>query len=120
MKDNIIAEKSFRFSIRIIRLYKKLIQKKEFTISRQLLRAATSIGANVEEALAASSKRDFLYKMTIASKESRETKYWLRLLHESNYTEDDISEYLPEADDLINILTKIVMTTTRNMESDAN
>lgn len=77
---NIVKEKSFNFSLQIINLYKKLVNEKEYVISKQLLRSATSIGANIEEADARYSKKDFTAKMSIASKEARETKYWLRLL----------------------------------------
>lgn len=76
--DNKILELSFSFSLQIIELYKKLQEKKEFVISKQVLRSGTSIGANVEEAIAAQSRKDFISKMAIASKEARETRYWLR------------------------------------------
>ncbi len=79
-KENLIQQKSFAFSLMIIELYKTLQQEKEFIISKQLLRAATSIGANVCEAEAAESRVDFTHKMSIASNEARETKYWLMLL----------------------------------------
>lgn len=72
---NVILEKSFDFALSIIELYKVLINNKEYVLSKQLLRSATSIGANVEEATAASTKKDFAYKMTISSKEARETRY---------------------------------------------
>jgi len=74
-KENIIIDKTFNFSLSIISLFKKLQEDKEFIISKQLLKSGTSIGANVEEATAAQSKRDFINKMSIASKEARETKY---------------------------------------------
>ncbi|MEQ3499059.1 four helix bundle protein [Tenacibaculum sp. SSH1-16] len=73
MKESIVQGKSFQFSLKIISLYKKLQQEKEFIISKQLLRSGTSIGANIEEALAGQSKRDFISKMSISSKEARET-----------------------------------------------
>ena len=75
MKKNVIYEKSFKFAIKIVNLYKLLVNKKEYIISKQLLRSCTSIGANVSEATAAYSKKDFISKMSIASKEARETKY---------------------------------------------
>jgi four helix bundle protein len=84
MKENIIAVKTFDFSLSIISLYINLKKENEFIISKQLLRSGTSIGANVEEAIAAQSKKDFIHKMAIASKEARETKYWLRLLNNLN------------------------------------
>lgn len=80
MKNNPIKERSFNFALSIVKLYKILQEKNEFIISKQLLRSGTSIGANIEEASAAQSKKDFLHKMSIASKEARETSYWLRLL----------------------------------------
>ncbi len=112
MKENIIAIKSFQFSLKILQLYKVLIKNREFVISKQLLRCATSIGANVEEAGAASSRKDFIAKMTIASKEAREARYWLRLLKEDNFIRDyDLSELLVDINQIISILTKIVKTT---------
>ncbi|MFZ1749340.1 MAG: four helix bundle protein [Saprospiraceae bacterium] len=81
--ENKILEMTFDFSIQIIELYKVLLEQKEFVMSRQLLRCATSIGANAEEASAAQTKKDFIAKMSISSKEARETKYWLRLLDKS-------------------------------------
>jgi four helix bundle protein len=105
-------EKSFDFSLSIIKLYMKLQAAREYVISKQLLRSGTSIGANVEEAVAASSRRDFLYKMTIASKEARETVYWLRLLDESNLVTDlDVQQQLDQANELVRLLTAIVKTT---------
>ena len=81
MKDNIIKSKSFAFALEIIALYSLLIDNKEFILSKQLLRSGTSIGANVNEALASESRADFIHKMSIASKEARETLYWLELLN---------------------------------------
>ncbi|WP_294824892.1 four helix bundle protein [uncultured Flavobacterium sp.] len=108
--DNIIANKTFDFSLKIISLYIQLKKENEFIISKQLLRCATSIGANVEEATAAQSKRDFISKMSIASKEARETKYWLRLLDKSDLTRIPVDNYLLEVEHIINIITKIVKT----------
>ena len=109
-KENIILEKSFEFSLKIIELYKLLIGEKEFVISKQLLRSGTSIGANVEEANAAISKKDFIAKMSIASKEARETRYWIRLLDKSKLVNLDFTKYLNEIEQIINILTAIVKT----------
>lgn len=115
-KENVIQAKSFAFALEVISLYKALIEQKEFVLSRQLLRSGTSIGANVEEATAAISKRDFAAKMSIASKEARETRYWLRLLQESKLTNTDVSELLDSADQIINILTAIVKTSQQNIK----
>lgn len=86
-KDNIIKEKSFAFALDIITLFQKLRLEREYIISKQLLKSGTSIGANIEEALAGQSKKDFIAKMAIASKEARETSYWLRLLAKSGLTQ---------------------------------
>jgi four helix bundle protein len=83
MSQSIVREKSFAFALEIISLYKQLQNEKEFVLSKQMLRSGTSIGANIEEALAGQSRRDFLAKMSIASKEARETRYWLVLLQQS-------------------------------------
>lgn len=112
--DNIIATKSFDFALLIINLYIHLKDNNEFIISKQLLKSGTSIGANIEEAIAAQSKRDFISKMAIASKEARETKYWLRLLSESQLVEVDVELYLQEIEHIINIITKIVKTSQEN------
>jgi four helix bundle protein len=109
--DNKILELSFEFSIAIIELYKQLLDKKEFILSKQLLRSGTSIGANVEEATAAQSRKDFISKMSIASKEARETRYWLRLLNTSKLVDLNYGPYLKSIEHIINILTKIVKTT---------
>lgn len=112
-KDNLIQQKSFDFALVIIELYKKLIRVNEFVISKQLLRSATSIGANIEEAIAGQSKKDFLSKISVASKEARETRYWLRLLNKSQMIKMDFSSYLLEIESIISILTKIVKTTSK-------
>lgn len=109
-KKNIVKSKSFEFSLKIIKLYKLLVKEKEFVVSKQLLRCGTSIGANVEEAEAGYSKKDFTAKMSIASKEARETKYWLRLLNYSELTNININPFLNDVEELIRILTAIVKT----------
>ena len=111
--ENKILELSFDFAITIIDLYKKLVEKKEFILSKQLLRSGTSIGANVEEAIAAQSRKDFISKMSIASKEARETRYWLRLLNKSSLGDLEYQPYLDSIEHIINILTKIVKTTAQ-------
>ena len=109
-KGNIILEKSFNFALQIIELYKQLNTEKEFVLSKQLLRSGTSIGANVEEATAAVSKKDFTAKMSIASKEARETRYWIRLLDKSKFVNIDFNAHLNDIEQLVNILTAIVKT----------
>ena len=110
MKENIIATKTFEFSLNVIHLYMQLKKENEYIISKQVLRSGTSIGANVEEAIAAQSRKDFISKLSIASKEARETKYWLRLLDKSNLTQIPVSGYLIEIEHIINIITKIIKT----------
>jgi len=112
-KINIVIDKSFDFAIKIIDLYKYLrYEKKEYVLSKQLLRSGTSIGANVEEAQAAQSKKDFISKMSISSKEARETHYWLRLLRRSNYIAKD--EIIQDCEELIRLLTSIVKSSETN------
>jgi four helix bundle protein len=117
MKENIIAIKTFDFSLNIISLYTQLKKENEFIISKQLLRSGTSIGANVEEAVAAQSRKDFISKMSIASKEARETKYWLRLLDKSELTQIPVANYLIEIEHIINIITKIIKTSQESVST---
>ena len=110
MKDNIIVTKSRGFAIRIIRLYQYLLSdKKEYILSKQLLRSGTSIGANVKEAIQGQSKKDFIAKMQISLKEVSETEYWLDLLHETDYL--DKNQFISINNDcieLIKLLTSII------------
>lgn len=95
-----------------------MISQNEYVLSKQLIRSGTSICANVEEASAAQSKKDFISKMAIASKEARETNYWLRLLRDSNFCQNiDYSEIIEQSEELIKILTSIVKTTSTNINS---
>ena len=115
MKDNLIQQKSYAFALEIIDLYRKLGKTNEYVLSKQLLRSGTSIGANVEEAQAGQSRADFISKMSIASKEARETCYWLRLLRDSNtIANSEATSLLSEAESLVNILTAIVKSTNQN------
>lgn len=94
-RENIIVIKSYDFAIQIVKLYKYLVEiKKEYTLSKQLLRSGTSIGANIEEAQGGQSRKDFFAKLTVSYKEARETKYWLRLLTDSHYLENEKSSPL--------------------------
>ena len=111
-KDNIIIKKSYAFALDIVLLYKQLIQQKEFVLSKQILRSATSVGANIHEAVASESKRDFIHKLSIALKEARETSYWLNLLTDSNYISNETFKSLNEkCEELIRILNSIILTT---------
>ncbi len=115
MKENVVQERSFEFALTIIELYKLLVEKREYVLSKQLLRAGTSIGANVEEGIAAQSRKDFLSKISIAAKEARETRYWLRLLEKSRIIDIDYTDNLNDVERLIKILTSIVKTTSESL-----
>ena len=117
MKDNIILKKTFDFSVEVSKLVVHLRRKKEFVISKQLLRSATSIGANVQEATAAISKKDFILKMSIASKEARESYYWLNLLNSNRIIDIDYSNYLLQINEIIKILTAIIKTAQTNQNT---
>lgn len=111
-KDNIIVTKSYSFALRIVKLYNYLnSNKKEYAISKQLLRSGTSIGANVEESIGGASRKDFVNKMKIAYKEARETHYWIRLLKDSDYLEKKLANsILKDCEELIKISGKIIST----------
>lgn len=114
MKDNLIANKTFDFALSSIDLYIRLKKESEFIISKQIMRSATSIGANVEEGIAAQSRKDFINKLSIANKEARKTKYWLRLLDKSELTKIKVDKYLIEIEHIINIITKIIKTSQKS------
>ena len=112
MRDNVIKDKSFGFALRVVKLYKYLTtDKKEYVLSKQLLRSGTSVGAMVREAEHAESKADFIHKLSIALKEANESEYWLELLHQSDYIDDkgfqSISSDLKE---ILRLLTSIIKT----------
>lgn len=110
--DNVVVIKSKKFALRIINMYKYLCEsKKEYTISKQVLRSGTSIGANIKEAIRGQSKRDFYAKLYISLKEASETEYWLELLHESNYIfENDFISIYHDCQELIKLLVSITKT----------
>ena len=116
MKDNILLEKTFTFAVRVVNAYKYLVEEhREFVLSKQFLRSGTSIGANSEEAVGGQSRNDFAAKLSIAYKEARETKYWIRLLHATGYFEEEQAESLTkDAEELLRILGKILITTKAN------
>jgi four helix bundle protein len=107
--ENIVQTKSYDFALKIIKVYKYLSQeKKEFVLSKQLLRSGTSIGANVEESIGGQSKADFFAKITIAYKETRETSYWIRLLTDSDYlTPEQSDDLLKDVEELLKIIGSI-------------
>jgi len=115
MKQNLIQDRTFQFALDIIKVYVQMVEKKEFVLSKQLLRSGTSIGANVEEAIGAQTKKDFLTKMNISLKETRESNYWLRLLKESNLVDVNFNPALAESHEITKILSAIVKTTKNNI-----
>lgn len=106
----------YAFAIRIVRLHGYLVNnKKEFILSKQLLRCGTSIGANVEEAIGSQSEEDFFFKMTIAYKEARETHYWIRLLTDTNYlNKEESKSLLNDINEILKIIGSIQNTIKRN------
>jgi len=111
MAKSIVRQKSYDFALKIIKLCISLKKDKHIEIASQLLRAGTSIGANVEEALAGRSQKDFFAKMSIASKEARETNYWLRLIKDTSIVDGQQHQKLiKDSEELIKILTSIVKT----------
>jgi four helix bundle protein len=113
-----IKDKSYAFALQIIVLNRELTARNEFVLAKQVLKSGTSIGANVAEASAGQSKADFIAKMAIASKEARETEYWLSLLRDSKLIESPLLEpLLSEAKELSKMLTSIVKTAQENHKS---
>jgi len=119
MKENIVKNKSFKFAIRIVLLYQFLMaEKKEFVLSKQLLRSGTSVGAMVREAEHAETKKDFVHKMAIAQKEINESIYWLELLQETDYLSLKEFESLNvDAIEIIKLITSIIKSTKTNINN---
>ncbi len=121
MSSNITLKKSFNFSVRVVNVYKYLRdEKKEYVLSKQLLRSGTSIGANINESIAAQSKKDFISKMSIANKEARETKYWIKLLISTGYldaTKEHTKSLMSDIDEIIKLLTSIVKTSQERLNN---
>ena len=115
-KDNIIRSKSFDFSVRIVNLYKVLYyERNEKKLSKQLLRSGTSIGANIEEGIAAFSKKEFIFKLQISYKEANESFYWIKLLHRTDYINDVEFESLKlNIEEIIKLLTSIIKSSKLN------
>ncbi|MHB2155565.1 four helix bundle protein [Calditrichota bacterium GD2] len=116
-ENNLIRNKSYQFALKIINIYKFLQEeKREFLLSKQLLRSGTSIGANIEEAIGGQSKKDFYAKLSIAYKESRETHYWIRLLRDSGYLNaEKAKQLLEDCDELLRILGSIQLTIQKKL-----
>lgn len=120
MKDNnIIGTKSEDFAVRIVGLYKYLVENKtEYVMSKQMLRSGTSVGANISEALCGISRKDFLSKMYIAFKECNETRYWITLLYRTNYiTEKERNSIMTDCEELLRMLSSITKTTSGSINS---
>ena len=117
VENNVLSEKTLAFAIRVVNCYKYLVDnKKEFVMSKQILRCGTSIGANSNEAIYAQSKADFVSKLSIALKEASETEYWLELLHESDYiSEEQFQSIIADNIEIIKILTSIVKNSDNNI-----
>lgn len=115
-EENLVLQKSKAFAVRTIKLYQYLNdEKKEYVLSKQVLRSGTSIGANIKEAVRAQSTADFLSKMQIALKEASESEYWIELLNETDYISDQAAEsMLQDCRELIRLITAIVRTSKEN------
>ena len=122
MAESITKDKSKLFAVRIIRLYQHLTNKKrEFVVSKQLLRSGTSIGANVHEANQGQSKKDFISKMNIALKEADESEYWIELLHETDYlTDSEFKSIIADCKELNKLLTAIIKSSKKKQLSTVN
>ena len=115
-KNNVIRDKSFRFAIRVVNLYKTLTgERKEFVLCKQLLRSGTSVGANIREALNAESSADFIHKLAIAQKESDESCYWLEFFHETKFIDKSEFESMHnDASELLRIIRSIILSSKNN------
>lgn len=117
-KEGTLKGKSFQFSIKCVNTYKFLTEaKKEFILSKQLLRSGTSVGANIREAQNAESKMDFIHKLGIAQKECDETLYWLELLYTTHYISDEVFKSLSkDASELLRILKSAILTSKKSLK----
>ena len=115
-KKNTLKDKSFLFALKVVNIYKKLVsEKREFIMSKQLLRSGTSVGANVREAQNAQSKADFVHKLAIAQKECDETLYWLELMFQSEYlNKQEFDALYIDATELLKMIRSSIITTKRN------
>lgn len=119
--ENLIVDKSKAFAVRIVNLYKYLCsEKKEYVLSKQLLRSGTSIGANVKEAVRGQSRDDFVHKLSISLKEASKSEYWLELLHETDYiTQAQFESIIADCRELIRVLSSIIKTTKEGGRNDS-
>ena len=116
MKKNIVKDKSFEFALRIVKLYKYLCdEKKEFVLSKQLLRSGTAIGALIREAEQAESTADFIHKLAIALKEANESEYWIELLYQSDFLDEKLYQsFISDLKEILKLLTSIIKSTKAN------
>ena len=122
MKENLIAAKSYAFAVRVVKFYQYLEKEKNVNVlAKQVLRSGTSVGANIEEAVAAQSTLDFIHKLSVARKEARESSYWLRLLHDTGYLKSEQFESIhSDCLELIKILNSIIITNKKKLGSKSN
>ena len=121
MKENVVKLKSFDFALRIVKIYQYLVEnKREFVLSKQLLRSGTSVGALVRESEHAESKPDFIHKLSIALKEANETEYWIELLYSSNFIDEKSYHSIKkDIEELLKLLTAIIKT-SKNLSNEVN
>jgi four helix bundle protein len=119
---NILKEKSFALALRIIKLYKFLVDnKKEYVLSKQVLRSGTSVGAMIREAQNAESKMDFVHKLAIAQKECDESLYWLELLVQSDYiTDESFKSVYGETEQVFKMIKSAILTIKKNLQANKN
>ena len=118
MKENVLKDKAYKFALRCVKLYQYLAgEKKEFVMSKQILRSGTSVGANVEEANQAQSKTDFVHKLSTSQKESFETHYWIRILRDSDYLNKKLAEsLLNDCEEIQKLITSSIKTAKTNLK----
>jgi len=117
MKNNVVKEKSFELAVRVVKLYKFLISsKKEYVLSKQLLRSGTSVGAMIREAVCGESKADFIHKLGIAQKECNESLYWLELLFKTDYlNEEQFQSIYADTEEVMRLITSIIVKSKNNV-----
>ena len=118
MSESVLSTKSYTFALRIIKLYQFMAdERREYVLSKQVLKSGTSIGANIEESVHAQSKVDFVHKLSIAQKEANETNYWLRLLKDAGYIEEKHAvSFLTDCEEIQRLLTASIKTAKSNLK----
>jgi four helix bundle protein len=119
MRESILRTKSYQFALNSVRICKDLIEKKEFILSKQLIRSSTSIGANIREANYAQSTKDFIHKLSISLKECDETQYWLELLYDSNYLDEvGFISLNQQSSEIKRMLSSSILTSKKNLKKN--